>query len=93
MNTSTISGTQTLSQHEKIFRLTNKTKIQCFSQFNHVLSLCLRARFGFDVAHYREMSPRKEGGSPVQGQLIALVKRGETQQQERRQQEAGSGEL
>ena len=33
-------------------------------------------RFGFDVAHYREMSPRKEMGSPVQGQLIALVKRG-----------------
>eukprot|EP00752_Nemacystus_decipiens_P009581 g8561.t1 len=37
----------------------------------------MAARFGFDVAHYREMSPRKEKGSPVQGQLVALVKRGE----------------
>lgn len=44
-------------------------------------------RFGFDVAHYREMSPRKEGGSPVQGQLIALVKRGAEEQQEESQKE------
>lgn len=28
------------------------------------------------MAHYREMTPRTEGGSPVPGQLIALVKRG-----------------
>lgn len=47
-------------------------------------------RFEFDVAHYREMSPRKEGGSPVQGQLIALVKRGGADKQ---QEQQGSGEL
>lgn len=35
----------------------------------------LIGRFGFDVAHYREMTPRTEGGAPVPGQLIALVKR------------------
>ncbi|CAB1120547.1 unnamed protein product [Ectocarpus sp. CCAP 1310/34] len=47
----------------------------------------LAERFGFDVAHYREMSPRKEAGSPVQGQLIALVKRGEGQQRQPAQEE------
>ncbi|CAM9414871.1 unnamed protein product [Ascophyllum nodosum] len=36
----------------------------------------LADRLGFDVAHYKEMSPRTEGGAPVRGQLIALVKRG-----------------
>lgn len=46
-----------------------------------------RFRFGFDVAHYREMSPRKEAGSPVQGQLIALVKRGEGRQSQPAQEE------
>eukprot|EP00904_Undaria_pinnatifida_P012549 jgi/Undpi1/8424/HiC_scaffold_25.g10892.m1 len=35
----------------------------------------LADRLGFDVAHYKEMSPRTEGGAPVQGQLLALVKR------------------
>lgn len=35
----------------------------------------LAERLGFDVAHYREMTPRTEGGSPVPGQLMALVKR------------------
>lgn len=52
-----------------------------------VLAFVLVCRFGFDVAHYREMSPRKEKGSPVQGQLIALVKRGEGEQQRQQQPE------
>lgn len=57
----------------------------CFSFSCAVVRVC---RFGFDVAHYREMSPRKEKGSPVQGQLIALVKRGEgAPEQEEAQQE------
>jgi len=54
-------------------------------------------RFGFDVAHYREITPRQERGSPIPGQLMALVKRGAGgQQEERHHQEQGGdagGEL
>lgn len=33
-------------------------------------------RWDFDVVHYQEMIPRTEGGEPVPGQLVVLVRRG-----------------
>ena len=40
------------------------------------------------MAHYREITPRKERGEPLPGQVMALMKRGAGgQEKERHQQE------
>lgn len=50
------------------------------------------SRFGFDVAHYREITPRQEMGSPIAGQVMALIKRGAGGQQEERQHQEQGGD-